>query len=130
MKKMTCRMLSVAAIAIGLCADVFATEKSDYPQIIFSGPGSGGSYTKTRDELISVVVEGTALLHDGQPIPSGDVETYVNKLLEVRGVSAIGVYAREGTKYGDVLRAIDALRGTKAKVIGVSMVEIAPGRVP
>jgi hypothetical protein len=54
----------------------------------------------------------------------------VNKLLSVRDVSYIGVYTREGTKYGDVVRALDILRSTKAKNISLSMVELPLGREP
>lgn len=77
-----------------------------------------------------MVVEGDSLSYDGNPIPSADVVHYVNKLLDVKKVSYIGVYSREDTKYGDVIKAIDVLRGTTAKNISVSMVELTPGRVP
>ena len=39
-------------------------------------------------------------------------------------------YAREGIKYGDLVKAIDALRKTDAKDIAVSTVELAMGREP
>jgi biopolymer transport protein ExbD len=128
MKLMTCRIL-IAVVAIGLCVDGLAVEKSDYPRISFSWPGQAKN-PLPRDEVIFMVVEGSSLSYDGNPIPSADVVHYVNKLLDVKKVSYIGIYSREGTKYGDVVKAIDALRGTTAKNISVSMVELAAGRQP
>lgn len=128
MKSMTSRIL-IAVVAIGLCADGLAAEKTDYPRISFSGP-SQGKNPMPRDEVIFLVVEGAALSYDANPIPDTDVVNYVNKLLDVKKVSQIGVYSREGTKYGDVIKALDTLRGTNAKNISVSMVELAAGRQP
>lgn len=128
MKLMTCRIL-IAVIAIGLGADGLAAEKTDYPRISFSWPGQAKN-PMGRDEVIFLVVEGSSLSFDANPISDGDVVNYVNKLLDVRKVTHIGVYSREGTKYGDVVKTIDALRGTNAKSISVSMVELAAGRQP
>ena len=128
MKLMASRLL-LALFAIGLCADVFAQEKQEYPRISICGPG-GGKTPVGPDEFITLVVEGPVLSYDKNLIASTEVVEYVNKLLEVKKVSYIGVYTREGTKYGDVIRAIDILRGTTAKNIGLSMQELAPGRQP
>jgi len=128
MKLMTHRML-LAVFAIGLCADVLAEEKQEYPRISLSGPG-GGPSPIGREELIMLVVDGPTLSYDKNPIASTEAVEYVNKLLEVKNVSYIGVYTREGTKYGDVVRALDVLRGTKAKNIGLSMKELPLGREP
>jgi biopolymer transport protein ExbD len=128
MKIMTCRIL-IAVVAIGLGADGLAAEKNDYARISFSGP-SQGKNPMPRNEVLFLVVEGASLTHEASPIPDADVSSYVNKLLDAKKVSVIGVYAREGTKYGDVVKAIDALRRTSAKNISVSMVELAPGRQP
>ena len=125
---MTSRLL-LALFAIGLCADVFAQDKSEYPRISLCGPG-GGHNPVSKDEFITLVIEGPTLSYDKNLIASTEAVEYVNKLLEVKKVSYIGVYTREGTKYGDVVRAIDILRGTKAKNIGLSMQELAPGRQP
>lgn len=54
---------------------------------------------------------------------------YVNTLLKTKDVSYIGVYTREGVKYGDVVRAVDVLRKTNAKNIGISMTELPAGRI-
>ena len=83
-----------------------------------------------RDEVILLVVEGSSLSYDANPIPGADAVNYINKLLEVKKVSYIGVYVREGTKYGDVVKAIDILRGTNAKSISVNTTELSTGRVP
>lgn len=54
----------------------------------------------------------------------------MNNLLKLNKGSYLGVYSREGVKYGDVLRAIDVLRKTDAKDIGFSMIEVPAGREP
>ena len=77
-----------------------------------------------------MVIEGPHISYETNQIPGTEVVEYVNKLLEVKNVSYIGVYTREGTKYGDVVRALDVLRGTKAKNIGLSMTELPLGREP
>jgi hypothetical protein len=63
-------------------------------------------------------------------VPDDGLVEYVNNVLKVKGVSYLAVYVREGVKYGDVMKAIDALRKTTAKDIGVSTVELANGREP
>lgn len=128
MKSMMYRML-LAVFALGLCADVRAEEKSDYPQVSFSWP-SASKKPVLRDEFIILVIEGPTLSYEANPIASGSVVEYVNKLLDVKKVSYIAVYTREGSKYGDVVNAIDVLRGTKAKNIGLSTKEIPPGHQP
>lgn len=129
MKRMTARILA-ALFAIGLCADGFAAEQSDYPRISFSTPGQSTKPPRGRDEFIFLVVEGPRLSHDGTQVQIADAADYVNKLLEVKNVADIGVYVREGSKYGDLIRALDALRGTRAKNIGVNMIELPAGRTP
>ena len=128
MKLMTVRSL-IAVVAIGLGADGLAAEKTDLPRVSFSGP-SQGKNTIGKDEVIFLVVEGASLSYEATPIPDADVVTYVNKLLDMKKIAYIGVYSREGTKYGDVIRAIDTLRGTNAKSITVSMTELPAGRTP
>ena len=128
MKLMTPRLL-IALFAIGLCADVLAEEKRAYPQISFCGPGAGKTPV-SRADFIILVVEGPTISYEASPIASTTVVEYVNNLLKIKNVSYLGVYIREGTKYGDVVRAIDTLRLTDAKNVGVSMVEIPVGREP
>lgn len=128
MKLMNCRIL-LAVVAIGLGADGLAAEKTDLPRVSFSLPSQSKNPTP-REEVVFLVVEGGSLSHDTSPVPEADVVNYVNKLLEIKKASYIGVYSREGTKYGDVIKAIDVLRETNAKNISVSMVELARGRQP
>ena len=125
---MTFRTL-VAVFAIGLCTDLLAEEKQEFPQVSFSWPGANKNPTPINQYII-LVIEGPTLSYEANPIASGSVVEYVNKLLEVKKVSYIAVYTREGTKYGDVVNAIDVLRGTKAKNIGLSTKEIPPGHQP
>ena len=73
---------------------------------------------------------GGVLVFEKNPIsPTGAVD-YVNEFLKVRHVSSIGLCVREGTKYKDVIRALDVRRETNATNIGVSMQELPVGRDP
>jgi biopolymer transport protein ExbD len=127
--KTTIPRILMTLFAIGLCADVLAAEKQEYPQVSLCGSGGAKSPT-SPDQFITLVVDGPVISYDGSPIPINGVVDYVNVLLKTKDVSYIGVYTRVGTKYGDVIRAIDLLRGTKAKNIGLSMTEIPVGREP
>jgi len=119
----------IALFALGLCADVLAQEKQEFPRISLCGPG-GGKNPVNPDEFIILVIEGPNLFYDTNPIPGADAVGFVNKLLKTKGVSYIGVYTREGTKFGQVVQALDVLRKTDAKNIGVSMTELPMGRDP
>lgn len=119
----------IALFALGLCSAVRAEDKPAYPNIAFVGPGSGKT-TISRDQLVLLVVEGPFISHEGKPVPSAGIVDYVNSLLKIKNVSYLGVHSREGVKYGDVIRAIDVLRKTNAKDIGVSMIELPAGREP
>lgn len=116
-------------LTLCLCATVVAEETKSYPRVSFVGPASGKT-TIPREQLVILVVEGPYLSYEKNPIPEkGEVE-YVNNLLKLKKNFYVGLYSREGVKYGDVLRAIDVLRKTDAKDIGVSMIEVPAGREP
>lgn len=115
--------------AIGLCADTLAEGRKNHPQISMVAPSSGSSPVD-RDRLVLLVVEGPFISHEQKAIEADRVVAYVNELLRIRGVSYVGVYSREGVKYGDVVRALDTLSLTDAKNIGVSMVELPVGKEP
>jgi biopolymer transport protein ExbD len=119
----------LAVLAVGLGSALFADESRTYAAVSLCGPGGGTNPIK-RSEYIVLVVEGPNLFFETTPVPSGHVVEYVNNLLTAKNVSYIGVYAREGTKYGEVINAIDQLRATNAKNIGVSMTELPFGREP
>lgn len=106
-----------------------ANGETAYPQISFVGPGAGKTPV-ARDQFVVLVVEGPNLSYEKNPVPDKDEVGYVNALLKARGVSYLAVYTREGVKYGDVIKAIDVLRKTDAKNIGVSMIEVPVGREP
>jgi biopolymer transport protein ExbD len=119
----------IALFAIGLCADALADSRKDYPQIAMVAPSSGNSPVD-RERLVLLVVEGPFISHEQTPIQADRVVSYVNELLRIKGVSYVGVYSREGVKYGDVVRALDTLSLTNAKNIGVSMLELPVGKEP
>jgi biopolymer transport protein ExbD len=121
--------LLIALFAVGLGADALAESRKDYPQIAMVAPSSGGS-SVDRDRLVLLVVEGPYISHEQTPVQADRLVSYVNELLRIKGVSYVGVYSREGVKYGDVVRALDTLSLTNAKNIGVSMVELPVGKEP
>ena len=75
----------------------------------------------SRDQFVTLVIDGPVLMYESTPIPNDEVVAYVNKLLQMKGVAYIGLYIRDGTTYGDVIRAVDTLRKTNTKSIGVSV---------
>jgi hypothetical protein len=123
------KLLMLVFIAIGLCADTLAADRTDYPPISFLTPG-GGKSNIARDQYVMLVVEAGFISHDNSPIPSDAVVAYVNNLLKAKNAAYLGVHIRTGIKYGEVVRALDALRMTAAKSIGVSMIELSVGRDP
>ena len=123
------KSLLIAMIAIGLCADLLADGAKAYPQISFVLPGSS-SGSVSRDQFVTLVVEAGFISHEDKPIPADAVVTYVDNALKAQNASYIGVHIREGIKYGEVVKALDVLRRTAAKSIGVSMIELRSGRTP
>ncbi len=120
--------LLMAVLAFGFCALLRAEDKADFPRISFVGQGKGNP--PGPDQYIKLVVEGPYLTFEKSEVPEAGAVDYVNNLLKIRNVSFIAVFAREGVRYGDVMKAIDLLRKTNAKNVGVSMVQLAPGREP
>lgn len=118
----------VALLLIALSSSLSA-EAQEYPQISLSWPGAKAP-TLQRNEVLLLVIDGAVLYHEGQPVPTNGTVEYVDSLLTASKASYIGVYTRRGTAFGDVIKVIDALRGTKAKNIGLSMVELHPGQEP
>ena len=121
--------LLLILLALGLGTGGLAQADSELPHLALVGQ-SGSKSPIDRDKLVFLVVEGPFLSYEKNPIPEGGVVEYVNTLLKNKNVSYVGVYGREGVKYGDVVRALDVLRKTNAKDIGVSMVELPAGRNP
>ena len=126
MKAITYPVLMVV-LATGFCAGALAADKREYPQITANFP-SHAKTTISRDELITLVIEGPTITYESNAIPSAGMVDYVNNLLKAKNVSQIGVYTREGASYGDVVRAMDSLRETNAKNIGLSMAALPVGR--
>jgi biopolymer transport protein ExbD len=121
--------IPLAILAVTLSLPLFAEEKSDHPRISFVGPGAGTT-SISRDQFVLLVVEGAFLSHEQTPIADAGAVEFINTLLKTKNVSYVGVYTRQGAKYGDVIRAVDLLRKTNAKEIGVSLMELPPGRQP
>lgn len=117
----------VGLISLGICASSFASTRVDYPQISFVGPSSG-KQTVDRNDFVILVVEGAFLTHERSPIQSEALVGHINGLLKAKGARYLGVHIREGSRYGDVVRALDTLRLTETKSINVSLVELPIGR--
>ncbi len=121
--------LVTALLVLGLVTTASAAARKDPPQISMVAPSSGKS-TVNRDQLVLLVIEGPFLSHEQKPVADAGVVEFVNGLLKAKGGSYLGVYIREGVKYGDVVRALDTLSLTEAKNIGVSLMELPAGREP
>lgn len=100
-----------------------------YPPISIVIPGAGTS-TVDKSQFLVLVVESKFISHEGTPIPSDGLISYINNTLKAQRASFLGVHIRQGIKYGDVVRALDELRKTEAKSISVSMVELPVGKEP
>jgi biopolymer transport protein ExbD len=120
-------LILMTVLAVGLCADGLAAAKTEYASISLCAPGSSKNPVP-KNEVLVLVIEGPMLSYDAKPIPAAGVVETVNDLLKINQASYVGVYTREGIKYGDVVRALDVLRQTTAKNIGVSMSELPAGR--
>lgn len=123
------KSILIALLVLCSCSAALADERSDYPRIAFCGPGGSGTPIE-KDQYILLVLEGPVFSHDATMIPDNEIVPLVNSLLEAKGVSYVAVHVREGTKYGELVRGIDILRGTKAKNIGFGMKELPKGRNP
>jgi biopolymer transport protein ExbD len=116
-------------LTLSISVQALAASDTDYPPISFVGPSKAGpSIDKTQ--FLVLVVEQGFISHNSTPIPQGGVVNYINSTLKAQGASFLGVHIRQGIKFGDVVKALDELRKTEAKSIGVSMVELAPGKEP
>ncbi|HVU18680.1 MAG TPA: hypothetical protein VHD32_17380 [Candidatus Didemnitutus sp.] len=123
--KTPCVLLAV--LAFGLGASLRAAGKTEYARISLAPPSSNPRDIP-KDQFITLVVEGAYISYAGQPIPENDVVPYVNDLLKTKHLSTLGVYAREGAKFGDVVHAMDLLRQTEAMDVGISSVTLPFGR--
>ena len=118
-------------VLLGIClfAGALAAERAAHPPISFVLPGSGSS-TVDRTQFLIVVVEPGFLSHENTPLPSDSVIAYINNALKAQGASYLGIHVRQGVRFGDLVRALDELRKTDAKSVGVSMSELPVGRDP
>jgi len=128
MNKISFAGLSMIAV-LSVFLSARAEDKHESPQVSLCGT-SGYCLPARRESFVLLVLEEGALYWDKKPIPNAEVISYVNGLLKAKKVSIVGVYAREGSKFGDVVRAVDLLRGTNAEHIGVSISEIPYDREP
>lgn len=120
-------ILRLAVLALGLASLSLTAGAADYPPVSFVIPG-GVSVSPEKTPPLQVIVEADGLLLENHPIPNAELVASINSALKAQGAVTIAVHIRQGIKFGDVVRAIDELRKTDAKAIGVSTVELAPGQ--
>lgn len=121
--------LLIITLIIGFCCGLSAKDQLEYANVTFSGP-SKTSGSMGKEQFVTLVIDGPNISHDAIPIPADEVVPFVNGLMKAKNVVYLGVYIREGTRYGDVIRGIDTLRLSDAKSIGVSTAELPYGREP
>ena len=107
-----------------------AQGSGEFASVSVTYPGKPTGHTLTKDEFVSLVVDGPTICHEGSAIPMEQVVSLVNGLLAEKKATYVGIYVRVGSKYGDVMRAVDLLRKTNARNIGVSSLEISGNREP
>lgn len=116
-----------AILALGVSGHALAASAADYPPISFVVPG--GSNTQVdKTKYLFLVVETGFISHESNPIAAETVSEYINNTLKARDATMLAVHIRQGVKFGDVVQALDLLRKTHAKSIGVSMVELPHGK--
>ena len=92
------------------------------------GPeGSLGKLASSHIARAAARIHTTMLGADA--LLSGE-DSPMNGLLAEKKATYVGIYVRVGSKYGDVMRAVDLLRKSTARNIGVSSIEISGNREP
>lgn len=120
-------IIPVALLSIGLSSVLFAAPPKSYAPISF-GASSSGTSTISPDDVVKLVIESDGISYESARIPEASIVSFVNALLDEKAVSYVGVYVREGAKFGATMHHLDLLRLTKAKNIGVSPSELPVGR--
>ena len=123
------KRILIGVFIAAACAAAPAQAADDYAKVSVTYPGKSG-HTLGKSEFVSLVVDGPTICYEGSAIPTDEVVSLVNGLLRDKKATLIGVFVRAGSKYGDVMRAVDLLRKTNACNIGVSSMEISGNREP
>ena len=123
------KALPVGILAFLISLTALAAAGPDYPPISIIPPSSGNS-TIDKTQFLILVVEPGFISCDGVRVPPAGLIGYINGALKAKGASFLGVHIRQGIRFGDVVKVLDELRKTDAKSIGVSMVELSPGKEP
>jgi biopolymer transport protein ExbD len=128
MKKITFSAITFV-LSVALYSSVLAEGERESPRVSLCN-AAGFCVPPLKDNFVLLVLEDGVLHYEKKPIPNAEVTSYVNGLLKYKKALYVGVYVREGTKFGDVVRAVDLLKGTDAQHIGVSINEIPNNREP
>lgn len=118
--------LSVVLVS-GILSPLLAASAGDYPPVSFVVPG-GSNTTIDKSKYLVLVVEPGFISHENQPIAADAVAAYINTTLKDRGATMLAVHIRQGITFGDVVQALELMRKTEAKSIGVSMIELPTGK--
>ncbi len=119
MKAITPRHV-LALLLVCVAPIMFAQGEPAAAEVTFCTPGNSKN-PLPRDQFVALTLDGPVLMYESDAVPNSDVVAFVNGLLETKHVTYVGLYIREGTSYGDVVHAVDLLRKTNAKSIGVSV---------
>jgi biopolymer transport protein ExbD len=121
------KLILVAGFAFGSVSGLLAQAQPRYAPITLA-IASAGKSTTTPDQVVTLVIDRSVLTYESAPITYENVVTFVDTLLATNKAGNLCVYVREGTKFGEVMTALDLLRQTSAKAIGISPTELRVGR--
>jgi biopolymer transport protein ExbD len=121
------KLILVAVLAFGSVSGLLAQEQPRYAPLTLA-VASSGKPTASPDQVVTLVVDRGLITYESTPISYENVITYVDTLLVNNKAANVLVYVRAGTKYGEAMKALDLLRQTNAKAIGINPVELSFGR--
>jgi biopolymer transport protein ExbD len=121
------KLILVAVLAFGSVSGLLAQTSPHYAPVTLAVPSSGRP-TTTPDQVVTLVIDHALVTYESNPVPYENVITFVDTLLANNKAANLLVYVRAGTKYGEAMTALDLLRQTRAKAIGISPTELPVGR--
>jgi len=118
---------SVLVMAFTVYAEPHNIETRNSPQVSLFRPGNYGRLDRT-EEFLYLILDAGDLCWENRPIPRSELVPYVNGLLKANRQVYICVVVREGSRFGDLVSAIDILRSTNAEHVVISFKEIPYGK--
>jgi biopolymer transport protein ExbD len=97
-------------------------------RVVLAYPGQ--STTTDRSEIVSVVLDHSAIFLDEKPVSPDELVSAVDLELKGKSLGVVCVYVRPDTKYGDVIRCVDQLRQSTAATVALFPAELPYGKNP